>query len=298
MKLYYTDQFDLPLPEGHQFPISKYRLLRERIALADWAKSCELVVPPAATDEQLCLIHDAAYVRRIQNGTISEKEIRRIGFPWSPELVERSRRSTGATIAAAHTAYETSSISINLAGGTHHAFRDRGEGFCVFNDVAVAARVLQSATQATQCLVVDLDVHQGNGTAEIFAQDPSVQTFSIHGNRNYPLKKTTSDLDIALDTNTDDLPYLENLERSLSKLMKQEFDFVFYVAGADPYHADRLGRLALSKEGLQRRDEMVFQRCRERRIPIAVTMAGGYAEEVDDIIDIHANTIRMAMQFA
>lgn len=298
MKLYYTDHFELPLPDEHKFPMAKYRLLRERIALAAWARDCELLVPDAASDQQLLRVHDPGYLDRVVRGTLTEKEVRRIGFPWSPELVERSRRSSGATVAAAKSAWNEQTISVNLAGGTHHAFRDRGEGYCVFNDVAVAAKDLAAEVGVNNCLVIDLDVHQGNGTAEIFEADASVFTFSIHGKRNYPLRKTRSDLDLALDSNTDDVEYLAALERALSTLVRQDFQFVFYVAGADPYHKDRLGRLGLTKAGLRRRDEMVFQRCRERKLPMAVVMAGGYAEEVDDIVDIHANTIRIAAEFA
>lgn len=297
MKLFYTDRFELPLPDGHTFPMTKYRLLRERIALADWAKSFELLVPDGATDKQLCLAHDPDYIHRVTTGQISEKEIRRVGFPWSLELVERSRRSTGATISAAIVATKEKSISVNLAGGTHHAFADRGEGYCVFNDVAVAARVLQTEHDVGKILVIDCDVHQGNGTAEIFANDNSVTTFSIHGKRNYPLRKTTSDIDIALDTNTSDDEYLEHLERTVAKLLQDSPEFVFYVAGADPYENDRLGRLALTKNGLRSRDELVMMRCREQGIPIAISMAGGYAEDVDDIVDIHTNTIRVAAGF-
>lgn len=297
MKLYYTDRFELPLPEDHQFPMSKYRRLRERIVLADWAKCCELVVPDAATDQQLCLVHDSSYVQQMISGRISEKEMRRVGFPWSPELVERSRRSTGATIASAVSALSSGGISANLAGGTHHAFRDRGEGYCVFNDVAVAARVLQSDYRVGTILIVDCDVHQGNGTAEIFANDDSVLTFSIHGKRNYPLRKTQSDLDLALDTGATDDEYLEQLEPALATLLQRRPEFVFYVAGADPFEKDRLGRLGLTKRGLRVRDEMVMKRCRELKLPISMVMAGGYADDVDDIVDIHTNTIRTAVEF-
>ena len=296
MKLFYTDHFELPLPEEHQFPMSKYRLLRERIAAADWATQCELVVPAASTDEQLLLVHTEDYLRKVCAGQLSEKEMRRVGFPWSPELVERSRRSTGATIEASHAAL-VDGISANLAGGTHHAFRDRGEGFCVFNDVAVAARLLQQNGLGT-VLVVDCDVHQGNGTAEIFEGDSSVITFSMHGKRNYPLKKTTSDVDLAFDSGTADHEYLDELESTLARLLADRPDFVFYVAGADPFEGDRLGRLALTKGGLRKRDEIVIGRCRGQSIPMAIAMAGGYAENVEDIVDIHANTIRTAVWYA
>ena len=298
MRLFYTDHFELPLPESHRFPMTKYRLLRERIKNAVWAAGTELLVPHAASDAELLLVHTPDYLRRVIDGQLPEKMVRRIGFPWSPELVERSRRSTGATIAAARAA-RTDGVSANLAGGTHHAFTDRGEGYCVFNDVAVAARVLQrDAPNAIRSVVVDCDVHQGNGTAEIFQNDASVTTFSIHGKRNYPLKKTTSDLDVALDNGTSDAEYLAALEDALTILDLRKYDFAFYVAGADPFEGDQLGRLALSKQGLQERDECVLRLCADLGLPVAICMAGGYAKNVTDIVDIHAATIRAAMSIA
>lgn len=299
MRLFYTDHFELPLPSEHRFPMTKYRLLRERIVSSDWGQNCQLLVPDAATNDQLCLAHTPTYVERVTEGLLTDKEIRRIGFPWSQELVERSRRSTGATIQAALAAMACRGICANLAGGTHHAFADRGEGYCVFNDVAVAARVLQRSTAAERILVVDCDVHQGNGTAEIFVDDASVTTFSIHGKRNYPLKKTTSDLDIALDSGTSDAEYMDALEPALVELLaSSQPQFVFYVAGADPFVDDTLGRLGLSKTGLRQRDEFIMQRCRELRLPMAISMAGGYAQNVNDIVDIHATTIRTALSLS
>lgn len=298
MQLFYTDHFELPLPTEHRFPMTKYRLLRERIQAAEWGQKCTLHVPNAATDEELELVHSPAYVRQVVHGTMAEREIRRLGFPWSEELVERSRRSTGATIAASLAAVQSRSIAVNLAGGTHHAFADRGEGYCVFNDVAVAARVLQFQHGTPQILVVDCDVHQGNGTAEIFESDPSVVTFSMHSRKNYPLKKTTSDLDVPLENGTEDAFYHRALDAALTKLLDGKPEFVFYVAGADPFEGDALGRLGMTKEGLRRRDELVFERCREQQIPMAVVMAGGYAPNVADIVDIHANTVRTALEFA
>lgn len=298
MQVFYTDHFELPLPDEHRFPMSKYRLLRERIQTAKWAQLCTLCVPDAATNEQLCLVHEEAYIRQVVSGTLPDRDIRRLGFPWSEELVERSRRSTGATIAAALAAVESQTIAVNLAGGTHHAFADRGEGYCVFNDVAVAARLLQMGGRANQILVVDCDVHQGNGTAEFFRDDPSVFTFSMHSRTNYPLKKATSDLDVPLENGTEDAFYHHALDVALDKLLTAKPDFVFYVAGADPYSGDALGRLGLTKEGLRHRDELVFERCRCLEIPMAVAMAGGYAPRVEDIVDIHANTVRTALEFA
>jgi len=296
--LFYTDEFELPLPLEHRFPMTKYRLLRERIGASDWGRECELKIPDGATDQQLCLVHDLEYVQRVVQGTLSERMIRRIGFPWSPELVERSRRSTGATIAAAIVAIESNSVSANLAGGTHHAFADRGEGYCVFNDVAVAARVLQTTSDVKHALVVDCDVHQGNGTAAIFTDDSSVTTFSMHGRKNYPLKKMVSDLDIPLDRGIGDEVYLEELDRALKTLLPSDVDFVFYVSGADPYAGDSLGHLSLTKDGLRCRDELVFSYFRELGIPMAVAMAGGYAPNVEDIVDIHAMTIETALKYA
>ncbi len=299
MDLFFTDEFELPLPPEHRFPMTKYTLLRERVSKATWADDCQLIVPDAATNQQLCLVHTQQYVESVVAGTLTEREVRRIGFPWSPELVERSRRSTGATIAAAVSALDSESIGINLAGGTHHAFSDRGEGYCVFNDVAVAARVLQQIASDFRVLVIDCDVHQGNGTAQIFANDESVTTFSMHSQKNYPLKKTISDLDVPLVNGTSDDVYLERLQDALAQLLNPilPHDFVFYVAGADPYEGDALGRLGMTKEGLRQRDELVFSSCRSLGIPMAVAMAGGYAPDVADIVDIHAGTIQCALDY-
>jgi acetoin utilization deacetylase AcuC-like enzyme len=220
--------------------------------------------------------------------------MRVIGFPWSAQLVERSRRSVGATIAAARAAV-ADGVGVNLAGGTHHAFADRGEGFCLFNDVGVAARVLQRERIVDRVLVIDCDVHQGNGTAAIFARDTSVTTFSIHGKRNYPLRKARSDLDVALDDNTGDDEYLRALADALEQVLPlAEAELAFYLAGADPYRDDRFGRLAMTKQGLRRRDQLVLSRCRQWGMPVAIAMAGGYAPQLDDIVDIHAATVDVA----
>jgi acetoin utilization deacetylase AcuC-like enzyme len=294
MRLFYTDHFQLPLPANHRFPIAKYRLLRERIATSDLARRCDLLVPAAATDEQLCLAHTPDYVRRVATGALTDEQIRRIGFPWSPELVERSRRSVGATLAAARAAlHET--VSASLAGGTHHASAECGEGFCVFNDVAVAARTVQREGLVRRAVVIDCDVHQGNGTAAIFADDPSVFTFSIHCGNNFPARKYPGDLDISLVRGAGDDQYLDALREGVELALRDaDAEIAFYLAGADPFHGDRLGRLKLSKPGLARRDELVLEACRRRRLPVAITMAGGYAEDVTDVVDIHAATIRLA----
>lgn len=295
MKIFYSDTFELPLPEKHRFPMAKYRLLRHRIAEAPEFSNAQLLVPAGATDEQLALVHEPDYINRVILGQLSDLEIRRIGFPWSSQLMERSRRSVGASIQAAEHATRES-VAVNLAGGTHHAFPDAGQGYCVFNDAVVAARVLQRKGQVDQVLFIDLDVHQGNGTAAITATDPTLFSFSMHCEKNFPFRKTPSDLDVPLPTGTEDSAFLEALQHGLHDV-KDRFqpDFVFYLAGADPFSGDRLGQLNLSKAGLKRRDEIVFDFCLENRLPLAVAMAGGYAPDVEDIVDIHFETVRQAL---
>lgn len=294
VKLFYTDHFVLPLPPGHRFPMSKYALLRQRVVESGLFRPEELCVPHAATDEEILRAHDAGYLHRVCSGTLSEAEVRRIGFPWSAGMVERSRRSSGATIECCRAALEDG-IAVNLAGGTHHAFHDAGEGFCVFNDSAIAARAMLAEGRARRVVILDCDVHQGNGTAAILRHDPAVFTFSIHGARNFPLRKEESDLDVELPDGTEDAEYLEALERGLQlALERARADFAIYLAGADPFREDRLGRMKLSKEGLAERDRMVFRYCRGWGLPVAVTMAGGYAPDVNDIVDIHFQTVRLA----
>ncbi|MDT8370106.1 MAG: histone deacetylase [Longimicrobiales bacterium] len=290
MKAFYCDHFVLPLPEGHRFPMEKYARLRETLAGDD---DLELRVPEAASDRELLRVHTPRYVTEVTTGRLTREAIRQIGFPWSPELVERSRRSVGGTIAAARAALEEGR-GANLAGGTHHAGPDRGEGFCVFNDVAVAARSVQAGGGARRIAVVDLDVHQGNGTARIFARDPSVVTTSVHGASNYPFRKETSDLDVALPDGATDEAWLEAIDRVLEAAEAHRPDLVFYIAGADPYRGDALGRLAVSVEGLAERDRRVFGHFGRLGVPVAVVMAGGYAPDVHRIVEIHAHTIREA----
>jgi acetoin utilization deacetylase AcuC-like enzyme len=298
MKAFYTDHFVLPLPPEHRFPMLKYRLLRERVVSEGIVAAENLLVPEAATDTQILRAHDADYLERVKTGTLAPKEIRRIGFPWTPEMVERSRRSSGATIAACRAAFEDG-VAVNLAGGTHHAFRDHGAGYCVFNDSAIAARAMQAEGRARRIVILDCDVHQGDGTASILAGDTSIFTFSIHGARNFPFHKERSDLDIELDDGTGDGLYLEMLEEGVSRaLALAGADLAIYLAGADPYHGDRLGRLGLSMDGLARRDRLVLEMCRAQRLPVSVSMAGGYAREVADIVTIHAQTVRIAAEFA
>jgi acetoin utilization deacetylase AcuC-like enzyme len=292
VRIFYTDHFALPLPAGHRFPMRKYALLRERVAAA---APEFLAVPPAATDAELALAHDPGYIRAVATGTLDERAQRRIGFPWSPAMVERSRRSVGATIAACRAALDAG-CGINLAGGTHHAHRDCGEGFCVFNDAAVAARVMQREGRVRRVLVVDLDVHQGDGTASIFAADDSVFTLSIHGRNNFPFRKVASRLDLELEDGTGDGAYLAAVRVALPLALERgRPDLAIYLAGADPYAGDRLGRLALSKAGLAQRDAYVLDTMRERGVPVALAMAGGYADAVDDIVEIHYATVALAL---
>jgi acetoin utilization deacetylase AcuC-like enzyme len=303
MKAFYSDTFVLPLPDHHRFPMAKYRLLRERLIAEGVIAPHDLHVPEAIGLTDLKLAHDAAYVEAVSAGTLPADIQRRIGFPWSPMMVERSRRSVGATLAAARVALNDRSsgdagfgIAANLAGGTHHAFRDRGEGYCVFNDVAVAARVLLGDGSIGRAAVVDLDVHQGNGTAAIFRDDPAVFTLSLHGANNFPFRKEAGDLDVTFPDGAGDEEYLSALAAHLPAVLdRQRPDIVFYLAGADPYEGDRLGRLKLTMSGLRMRDRMVFDACRARRIPVAVAMSGGYCPDIGAIVTIHANTIKEAV---
>jgi acetoin utilization deacetylase AcuC-like enzyme len=293
MKLFYCDEFVLPLPPEHRFPMAKYRLLRERV-LADPALSrLALEVPAAATDEQLLRAHSPEYVDAVVRGRLDRAAVRRLGFPWSPQLVERSRRSVGGTVAAARHALGCG-VAANLAGGTHHAFRDRGTGYCVFNDSAVAARAMQSEESVGRVLILDCDVHQGDGTAAIFRDDPSVVTCSIHGALNFPFRKERSDIDIALPDGTGDDVYLDALQETIGIALRKRPELVIYLAGADPFQDDRLGRLSLTREGLRRRDAAVLGALRSEGTPVAVVMAGGYARDVERIVDIHFGTLREA----
>lgn len=291
MKLFYADHFVLPLPEGHRFPMEKYARLRERLMGSGLFGADDFHVPEAASDSELLRAHDAGYVQRVVRGTLDKNDIRRIGFPWSEAMVERSRRSAGATLAACRAALEDG-CAANLAGGTHHAFRDRGEGFCVFNDAAIAALAMRAEGRVERVAIIDCDVHQGNGTAAILANRPECFTFSIHGARNYPFDKENSDLDVELPDGTTDDTYLTALQAALGPVFARgKPDMVIYLAGADPYEDDRLGRLKLTKAGLAERDQLVFDKVRQRGLPIAIAMAGGYARNIDDTVEIHTNTV-------
>ncbi len=298
MDVYYTDQFVLPLPPGHRFPMSKYSRLRRHVAGAGLVPRERLRVPHAATDEELGRAHHGEYVGRVQRGELTAREVRRIGFPWSPGMVERSRRSAGATIEAAGSALEDG-IGVSLAGGTHHAFHDRGEGFCVFNDSVVAARALQATGRVRRVVVLDCDVHQGNGTAALCRDDPSIFTFSIHGEKNFPFSKERSDLDVPLPDGTPDDVYLDALSQGLDRALDgARPDLAIFLAGADAWEGDRWGRLGLTKAGLVERDRLVLGRCREAGLPVVVTMAGGYAPDVEDIVEIHFATVALAAELA
>lgn len=302
MRAFYSDQFVLPLPQGHRFPMGKYRVLRDRLAVE--IPEIQTNVAQPATDGELALVHTPQYIQAIAQGTLGDKAQREIGFPWSPAMVERSRRSTGATIMAARVAlFAQDGIAANLAGGTHHAYADKGSGFCVFNDVAVATRLMQSEwsrknRRLLKVAIIDLDVHQGNGTAHIFGQDDSVFTLSLHGARNFPFAKETSDLDVELPDGCDDSTYLDALEKALDTLENRfESDLVFYLAGADPHEGDRLGRLKLSFDGLEARDRRVFDWAYQKGIPLAFAMAGGYGENITDTVEVQMNTYRVAYAY-
>jgi acetoin utilization deacetylase AcuC-like enzyme len=291
-------KYSFPLPEGHRFPIAKYALVRERV-LADNIVAADAVHDPARISlDDLLLVHTPDYVDRFTRGALTTNEERRLGFPWSDALVERAYRAAGGTSEAARAALDHG-IAMNLAGGTHHAFSSHGEGFCVFNDVAVAIRALQRDREIERAAVIDLDVHQGNGTHAVFADDDRVFTFSMHGGRNYPFRKVAGDLDIELADRTGDDDYLSLLADALPRVIDAARpDLVVYLAGADPHEHDRLGRLALTFDGLARRDSMVLEQCREVGIPVAVTIAGGYGDPIDDTVRVHATTTAIAARYS
>ena len=306
VKIYYASPNSQKLPTGHRFPMGKYELLRTRLEAE--LSGCELKLSQPVTRGELSLVHDVAYIDAVFEGTLSPLEQREIGFPWTDGMVERARASSGATLMACRTAMKEG-ISANIAGGTHHAYANRGGGFCVFNDTAVCARVLQlehqrksvgafGSTKPLNIGVIDLDVHQGNGTAHIFSSDPTVFTFSMHGARNFPFKKEISDLDVELDDGCQDEHYLNELDRALD-IFESRFnpDLIIYLTGADPYEGDRLGRLNLSVEGLRMRDKKVFEWSYARGIPLAFSMAGGYAVPIDQTVEINMNTFKLAYSY-
>jgi acetoin utilization deacetylase AcuC-like enzyme len=293
MRVCYTPRYYADIGEEHVFPIRKFELVRDRLLGEGTLAPDEIVEPREAAVEDVLLVHTDDYVTRLRAGALTPREIRRLGLPWSKALVRRSFLATAGTIAAARFALRDG-VASNLAGGTHHAFPDHGEGFCVLNDVAVAVRVLRRERLVRRVGVVDLDVHQGNGTASIFAEDEDVFTFSMHGAKNYPLFKQRSTLDVELPDGTADEEYLEALARSLPRVFEHAPELVFYLGGADPYVGDKLGRLALTLAGLRARDDFVLTECRTRGLPVATVMSGGYAADINDTVEIHCNTIRAA----
>jgi len=285
-------RFTVPLPAGHRFPIAKYELVRAAVAQSGLLGHGAIREPERVARSALELVHTSSYIDAILVGNVDPAAIRRLGFPWSQALRERSLRTVQGTLEAGRDALEQGT-GINLAGGTHHAFADRGEGFCVFNDIAIAARTLQAEGLVSRVAVIDLDVHQGNGTARIFKDDPTVFTFSMHGAKNYPFERECSRLDVELPDGCDDADYLALLQRHLEPTLDHAAaDLVFYLAGADPYAGDRLGRLKLSMVGLRRRDRLVFEACERRGLPVVMTLAGGYARDLEDVVTIHFNTLR------
>jgi acetoin utilization deacetylase AcuC-like enzyme len=297
VKLVYSDQYDLNLGD-HLFPSIKYRLVKEQLLRDRVAQPADFVEPAAASDDDVALVHHREYIRKLQTGKLSYLETLRLEIPYSPELIRAVWLCAGGSILAGRLALQDS-VAVNLGGGFHHAYPDHGEGFCVLHDVAIAIRRLQKDKLVEHAMTVDCDVHQGNGTAAIFRGDHSVFTFSIHQENNYPYPKPPSTLDVNLRDAIGDDEYLRELEKGLSKSLA-EFspEILFYIAGADPYREDQLGGLRLTLEGLEKRDRLVFEKARARKIPVAVTLAGGYARRVEDTVQIHTNTIRIAKGFA
>ena len=295
MRVYQSDQYTLPLPENHRFPMQKYRLLKEALIQHKILSNDQIVEAPLIEIEDLYLAHDKQYVDHIINGTLDPKEQRKIGFPWSPVMPLRSRASVGGFVAACQYALENG-FAGNLSGGTHHAHRAQGGGFCVFNDFAVATHVLKQKHKITQLAIIDLDVHQGDGNASMLQGSPGVFIFSMHGEKNYPFKKIESDLDIALANQCQDDEYLTKLSEALPKVLATKPQMILYQAGVDPLFSDKLGHLALSFEGLKQRDQLVLGLCKENGIPVAIAMGGGYAEPINDSIKAHLNTYIVAKE--
>ncbi len=290
----YSDRYSIDLPPHHTFPIQKYRIIREKLLAEATLNPDDLLEPSLIAPTDAYLVHTQEYWEQLTSGTLPANAIRRMGLPWSEALVRRSRASAQGTLTAARIAIRDR-VAVNLAGGTHHAFPDRGEGYCVLNDIAIAIRCLQRDAWMQRMAILDCDVHQGNGTAAIFAKDPDVYTFSIHGGNNYPLVKVPGSLDIGIPDGTGDEKYLSVLKPVIPKILA-EFrpGMVFYLAGVDPHERDRLGRLRLTHEGLRRRDEFVLRACRDAGIPVAVTLAGGYGKDIQDTVEAHCNTVRTA----
>jgi acetoin utilization deacetylase AcuC-like enzyme len=296
LKIAFAPIYRYELPNGHRFPMEKYALLPEQLLYEGTVRQENFFEPTPAEESVILLTHEAGYWEKLKNQTLSVKEIRAIGFPMTPRLVERGRYIAAGTIECALYAQQYG-VALNIAGGTHHSFSYKGEGFCVFNDIAIAANYLLNKGLARKILVVDLDVHQGNGTAQIFSQEPRVFTFSMHGEKNYPVRKERSDLDIGLPDGTEDAPYLRILRNTLPQLIDAVApDFVFYLSGVDVLATDKLGRLSLSLAGCKERDRIVLETCKRNGIPVAVSMGGGYSERLAHLIEAHANTYRLAQE--
>lgn len=294
IRVAYAPLYAHPLPGGHRFPMLKYELIPGQLLYEGTINQDHLFEPVPCDDELICLTHSREYLDKLNTLTLSAKEQRAIGFPQSMELTLREKIITQGTLDCCYYAME-SGIALNVAGGTHHAFADRGEGFCLLNDFAVAANVLLHRKQAGRILIIDLDVHQGNGTASLFANEPRVFTFSMHGAHNYPFHKEQSDLDIPLKDGITDPEYLGLLESNLSQLLKEPFDFAFFLSGVDILDTDQFGKLKVSLEGCRHRDRMVFRFLKEKKIPCTVAMGGGYSKDVKVIVEAHCNTFREAI---
>ena len=291
MQVFYTPRYYADIGSGHVFPIRKFQLVRDKLLAEGTIEPAEIIEPAPASLQDVLLVHTTDYVSRLCGGSLTPKEIRRLGLPWSESLVQRSFYAVGGTLSATRASL-AAGYSSNLAGGTHHSFSDRGEGFCVLNDVAIAIRAMRMRKLFQRAAIVDCDVHQGNGTATIFAGDDDTFTFSIHGANNYPLFKARSTLDVELADGTSDAEYMDTLAKYLPSVFAADPEIVFYLAGADPYKEDKLGRLAVSIDGLRERDAYVLRECCEREVPIVTVMSGGYGKDINDTIEIHCNTIR------
>ena len=293
MPVYFSDHYTLPLPEEHRFPMSKYRMLRDYLILNNIITEQQLHESPLATEDLLQLAHTDQYITAMKTGDVDLQIIKRIGFPWSFELYQRSCATVGGALQSAKSALKNQ-IAGNLAGGTHHAHADRGEGYCVFNDIAVAARYLIKNNLTEKIAIIDLDVHQGNGNSSILKNDPEIFIFSMHGEKNYPFVKVPSHLDIALPTGADDDLFLANLKIGLDEVKKFNPTFIFYQMGVDPLKEDKLGLMNLTFEGLKKRDEMVLSYAKDHQIPISLALGGGYAVPIELSVEAYANTYRVA----
>jgi len=295
IKIAYSPIYKYKLPDGHRFPMIKYELIPEQLLYEGSVTDDHFFHPDKLTDEQILLTHTSEYLDKLNNLTLDKKEVRNIGFPVAKSLIDRGKYIANGTLQCAKYAIENG-CAMNIAGGTHHSFADRGEGFCIYNDIAISSNILLNEGVSKKILVVDLDVHQGNGTAKIFENDDRVFTFSMHGARNYPTRKEISNLDIGLPDRTEDGLFLSELKKTLPKLIEQvEPDMIFYLSGVDIIESDKLGRLSVSKQGCKERDRYVFQICKSNNIPVAVSMGGGYSPKISDIVDAHSNTFREAL---